>query len=80
VHKISSNKADKQLHIPVPDALPPGSEETFQVVFDKKVACLHEKTSLFNLFCISFRIYLKFDRMLIYNDLLFLPMIVMIDK
>ena len=32
-----------------------------------------KKTSLFNLFCISFRIYLKFDRILIYNDLLFYP-------
>ena len=32
-----------------------------------------KKTSLFNLFCIGFRIYLKFDRILIYNDLLFLP-------
>ena len=31
------------------------------------------KTSYFNLFCIGFRIYLKFDRILIYNDLLFLP-------
>jgi len=65
------------LHTRISHALPPGSEETFQVVFGKKVACFHEKTSLFNLFCIGFRIYLKFDKMLIYNDLLFLPMIVM---
>ena len=50
------------LHTRISHALPPGSEETFQVVFHQKVACLHEKTSLFNLFCISFRIYLKFDR------------------
>ena len=49
-------------------------------IFDSMLLLGDEKTSLFNLFCISFRIYLKFDRMLIYNDLLFLPMIVMIDK
>ncbi|WP_368338750.1 hypothetical protein, partial [Parabacteroides merdae] len=61
-------------------ALPPGSEETFQVVFGKRTACLHEKTSLFNLFCISFRRYLEFDRRLTYNALLFLTMMVMIDE
>ena len=52
------------------DSLPPGSEETFQVVFGKKVACLHEKTSLFNLLCISFRTYLLFYKSLVYNTLL----------
>ena len=30
----------------------------------------HEKTSLFNLFCISFRTYPSFDKILIYNALL----------
>ena len=68
------------LHTRISHTLPPGSEETFQVVFGKKVACLHEKTSLFNLFCISFRTYLKFDGILIYNALLLLPMMVMIDE
>ena len=68
------------LHTRISHALPPGSEETFQVVFTKKVACLHEKTSLFNLFCISFRTHLTFDKILIYNTLSLLPMIVMIDK
>ena len=67
------------LHTRISHALPPGSEETFQVVFTKKVACLHEKTSLFNLFCISFRTHLTFDKILIYNILSLLPMIVMID-
>ena len=38
------------------------------------------KTSLFNLFCISFRTHLTFDKILIYNTLSLLPMIVMIDK
>jgi len=80
VHKISSNKADKQLYIPVPVSLPPGSEETFQVVFTKKVACLHEKTSLFMLFCVNFGTHHEFDRWLIYNNLLFFPMMVMIDE
>ena len=42
------------------------------IVFLKRTACLHEKTSLFNLFCISFRRYLEFDRRLTYNALLFL--------
>jgi len=67
-------------HTRISHALPPGSEETFQVVFGKRTACLHEKTSLFNLFCISFKTYLKFDRILIYNALLLLPMMVMIDE
>ena len=67
------------LHTRISHALPPGSEEAFQVVFTKKVACLHEKTSLFNLFCISFRTHLTFDKILIYNTLSLLPMIVMID-
>ena len=61
------------LHTRISHALPPGSEEIFQVVFGKRTACLHEKTSLFNLFCISFKTYLKFDRILIYNALLLLP-------
>ena len=68
------------LHTRISHALPPGSEETFQVVFGKRTACLHEKTSLFNLFCISFRRYLEFDRRLTYNTLLFLTMMVMIDE
>ena len=67
-------------HTRISHALPPGSEETFQVVFGKRTACLHEKTSLFNLFCISFRRYLEFDRRLTYNALLFLTMMVMIDE
>ena len=67
-------------HTWISHALPPGSEETFQVVFGKRTACLHEKTSLFNLFCISFRRYLEFDRRLTYNTLLFLTMMVMIDE
>ncbi len=49
------------------------SEETFQVVFTKKVACLHEKTSLFMLFCVNFGTHHEFDRRLIYNNLLFSP-------
>ena len=68
------------LHTRISHALPPGSEETFQVVFTKKVACLHEKTSLFNLFCISFRTHLTFDKILIYKALSLSPMMVMIDK
>ena len=68
------------LHTRISHVLPPGSEETFQVVFGKRTACLHEKTSLFNLFCISFRRYLEFDRRLTYNALLFLTMMVMIDE
>ena len=75
--------ADPGLHLfhtRISHALPPGSEETFQVVFGKRTACLHEKTSLFNLFCISFRTHLTFDKILIYNTLSLLPMIVMIDK
>ena len=75
--------ADPGLHLfhtRISHALPPGSEETFQVVFGKRTACLHEKTSLFNLFCISFRRYLEFDRRLTYNTLLFLTMMVMIDE
>ena len=67
-------------HTRISHALPPGSKETFQVVFGKRTACLHEKTSLFNLFCISFRRYLEFDRRLTYNALLFLTMMVMIDE
>ena len=67
-------------HTRISHTLPPGSEETFQVVFGKRTACLHEKTSLFNLFCISFRRYLEFDRRLTYNALLFLTMMVMIDE
>jgi hypothetical protein len=67
-------------HIRISHALPPGAGETFQVVFGKRVACLHEKTSLFNLFCISFRTHLKFDRRLVYNALLLLSMIAMIDE
>ena len=67
-------------HTRISHALPPGSEETFQVLFGKRTACLHEKTSLFNLFCISFRRYLEFDRRLTYNALLFLTMMVMIDE
>ena len=67
-------------HTRISHALPPGSEETFQVIFGKRTACLHEKTSLFNLFCISFRRYLEFDRRLTYNALLFLTMMVMIDE
>ena len=58
------------LHTRISHALPPGSEETFQVVFGKKAACLHEKTSLFYLLCISFRTYLGFDKSLVYNTLL----------
>ena len=57
-------------HTRISHVLPPGSEETFQVVFGKKVACLHEKTSLFNLLCISFRTYLLFYKSLVYNTLL----------
>ena len=57
-------------HTRISHALPPGSEETFQVVFTKKVACLHEKTSLFMLFCISFWTYLLFYKSLVYNTLL----------
>ena len=75
--------ADPGLHLfhtRISHALPPGSEETFQVVFGNRTACLHEKTSLFNLFCISFRRYLEFDRRLTYNALLFLTMMVMIDE
>ena len=75
--------ADPGLHLfhtRISHALPPGSEETFQVVFGKRTAFLHEKTSLFNLFCISFRRYLEFDRRLTYNTLLFLTMMVMIDE
>ena len=67
-------------HTRISHTLPPGSEETFQVVFGKRTACFHEKTSLFNLFCISFRRYLEFDRRLTYNALLFLTMMVMIDE
>ena len=67
-------------HTRISHTLPPGSEGTFQVVFGKRTACLHEKTSLFNLFCISFRRYLEFDRRLTYNALLFLTMMVMIDE
>ena len=58
------------LHTRISHVLPPGSEETFQVVFGKKVACLHEKTSLFNLLCISFQTYLLFYKSLVYNTLL----------
>ena len=61
------------LHTRISHALPPGSEETFQVVFTKKVACLHEKTSLFMLFCVNFGTHHEFDRRLIYNNLLFFP-------
>ena len=68
------------LHTRISHALPPGSEETFQVVFGKKVACLHEKTSLFMLFCVNFGTHHKFDKILIYNNLLFFPMMVMIDE
>ena len=57
-------------HTRISHALPPGSEETFQVVFGKKVACLHEKTSLFYLLCISFWTYLLFYKSLVYNTLL----------
>ena len=58
------------LHTRISHTLPPGSEETFQVVFTKKVACLHEKTSLFYLLCISFWTYLLFYKSLVYNTLL----------
>ena len=68
------------LHTRISHALPPGSEETFQVVFHQKVACLHEKTSLFMLFCVNFGTHHEFDRRLIYNNLLFFPMMVMIDE
>ena len=68
------------LHTRISHTLPPGSEETFQVVFTKKVACLHEKTSLFMLFCVNFGTHHEFDRRLIYNNLLFFPMMVMIDE
>ena len=68
------------LHTRISHVLPPGSEETFQVVFTKKVACLHEKTSLFMLFCVNFGTHHEFDRRLIYNNLLFFPMMVMIDE
>jgi len=56
------NKLKKVHQTDLTKTEPPGSEETFQVVFGKKVACLHEKTSLFYLLCISFRTYLGFDK------------------
>ena len=34
-------------HTRISRILPPGSEETFQVAFGKRVACIHEKMSLF---------------------------------
>ena len=103
MHKTSSDKADKQLYIPVSVSsrsgsphLPhpglhifhtrisrvplPGPEETFQIVFCKRVACIHEKTSLFIYFVSASEYICNLIEYWYIISYWFLPMMVMIDK
>lgn len=58
----------------------PGPEETFQIVFCKRVACIHEKTSLFIYFVSASEYICNLIEYWYIISYWFLPMMVMIDK